>query len=155
MLNSASVLTPYSTCASLDEAAGRLDVLAVQRGDHVAGREPARAQVVAAQPDPDRAVLAPERMDADDARDRLEDRRHLAAHVLARLDLGERRAERDPQDRLVVEVEVADHRRIHLGRQLAAHRGDLVAHLLRHHVEIGAELELDADLRSRPRRSST
>ena len=105
-----------------------------------------RAQRVAVDPDPDRAIAPPEDGDAADALDRLQHRLHVAAHVLAGLDLGARRLERDPQDRLVVVVGLGDGGRLDLARQHAARLGNLVAHVLDRLVEIAAELELDEDL---------
>jgi hypothetical protein len=130
---------------ALDETAGALHVLPSQRGQHVAGGEAAGAELVAVEPDPDVAVASTEERDPRDLRDGLEDRLDLPSDVLAGVDRRPLGLEGQPQDGLVVGVEVPDDGGVHLGRQQTPGPRHLVPDLLGHNVEVRAEDELHRD----------
>jgi hypothetical protein len=132
---------------ALHHPARHLDVLALHRGHDVAGCEPARAQLVALQPDSNRPVPTPEEQHSRHARYRLHPRLDVVTDVLAGVDDLALGSDRHPQHRLVAEILFQHDRRLDVPRQETARLGDLVAHVLGRHVDVDAQLELGPDHR--------
>jgi hypothetical protein len=131
--------------AALDEAAGDLDVLPAQGGEHVRRREPPRPQPLAVEPDADVAIRASEDDHRGHAVDRLELRLHHPTHELGGLHRRAVAVERDPHDRVVARVHLVDDRRLELWRQLEAGPIDLGLDVLARQIDVAPQLELDHD----------
>jgi hypothetical protein len=130
-----------------DPAAGKLDVFVSEGIDHVLSRKPTGAQVVDPQPDADLAVPPAHDPQRPHAFDSLDARLDLVVCVTGQLPDRRRPGEHDRQDRSGVGVELLHHRGLDLDRQIGADRGDLVADVLRRHVDVALQLKLNEDLR--------
>jgi hypothetical protein len=122
-------------------------MLALDGGQDVADRETPGAHLLAAQPQPNGALALAEQRHGRDPGNGLEPGLDLAPDVLAGIDHGAVRVHRHPQDRVVAEVLLDDHRRLHVLGELVPRHGDLVPDVLGSRIDLPAELELDGDER--------
>jgi hypothetical protein len=134
---------------ALQAAAGKLDVLALHRGEHVAHGQAVPAEPQGVDPDPDLPLAGADQRDAAHAGNALEPRLDAFVGELAQGPdrMGPGDDHRHDRDR--VRIDAQDDRGLGVGRQLAAHGGDLVAHLLGLLPDVVFEVELDDQERQR------
>ena len=102
----------------LDAAGGHLEVLALDRGVHVRDGQALRLEARRVVPHPHVAVAEALELDLAHARDRLELGADHVADVVGHEGRRPGAPHRDPHDRLVLGVRLADGRRVHAFRQV-------------------------------------
>ena len=135
-----------------DVAAGQIGVLARQRRAHVADRHPVGGQAVGVDPDVDRPLEAADDRHLPDPARALE---RALDHLVG--DLGQLAQGAFPETAIVstgaasLSIFAISGGSVSSGRSLQD-RGDPIAHILRHRVDVATELEGGQDLRYTPRR---
>ena len=113
---------------------------------HVLDGEALRLEPDRVVPHAHAAVAEAGELDLADARDRLELRADHVADVVGHEGRRAAAPDREPHDRLVLGVRLADDRGVDAAGQAPLELGELALDVLQRHVDVALELELDGDV---------